>query len=69
MNTQKDIANLVTISATDMQRRFGSIVREMYKNKQAVIVERDGLPVVVMLTISDYEALVQKCEVSTEPNR
>jgi prevent-host-death family protein len=60
IKSQKEPPELITITSTDLQRRFGSIVRQLYKQKQHIIVERDGLPVMVILPMSDYEALTQQ---------
>ncbi|MEL7591839.1 MAG: type II toxin-antitoxin system Phd/YefM family antitoxin, partial [Anaerolineaceae bacterium] len=45
------------ISSTQLQRNIGDTLRRVFKDKQHLIVERDGLPVLVMLPIADYEAL------------
>ena len=48
-----------TISATTSPRKAGVIIRRVYKNKEHIIVERDGLPVLVLLSVHEYEALLQ----------
>ena len=46
-----------TITSTALQQHYGSFMRQVYKDKAHLIVERDGLPVMVLLPVSDYEAL------------
>ncbi len=57
---------LEIISSTQLQRNIGETLRRVFKDKQHLMVERDGLPVLVMLPIADYEALRRKAESSTE---
>ncbi len=45
----------VTISSTDVQRQFGQVVRRTYSGKEHFIVERDGLPVVAIISMNEYE--------------
>lgn len=54
------------ISSTQLQRNIGDTLRRVFKNKQHLIVERDGLPVLVMLPISDYEALKRNADQATQ---
>jgi prevent-host-death family protein len=54
------------ISSTQLQRNIGETLRRVFKDRQHLIVERDGLPVLVMLPVADYEALRRKAESSTE---
>lgn len=54
------------ISSTQLQRNIGDTLRRVFKDKQHLIVERDGLPVLVMLPISDYEALKHNADQATQ---
>lgn len=53
------------ISSTELQRNIGATLRRVFKDKQHLIVERDGLPVLVMVPVADYEALKRKAEDTT----
>jgi len=53
------------ISSTQLQRHIGDTLRRVFKDKQHLIVERDGLPVLVMLPVADYEALRRTAEGGT----
>jgi len=53
------------ISSTQLQRNIGETLRRVFKDKQHLIVERDGLPVLVMLPVADYETLRRKAESGT----
>ena len=50
------------ISSTQLQRNIGDTLRRVFKDKQHLIVERDGLPVLVMIPVADYETLKRKAE-------
>jgi len=56
---------LEVISSTQLQRHIGETLRRGFKDKQHLIVERDGLPVLVMLPVADYEALRRKTDGGT----
>lgn len=53
------------ISSTQLQRNIGATIRRVYRDKQHLMVERDGLPVLVMLPVADYEALRRNAENGT----
>ena len=48
------------ISSTELQRGVGRVIRQAYKDKQHLIVERGGLPVIAIIPFSEYEALFSK---------
>ncbi len=50
---------LTPISSTTLQRDFGGIIRRVHNNQERFLVERDGFPMMVILPVSDYEALHQ----------
>jgi prevent-host-death family protein len=52
----------VTIPATKAHREFGALIRQVFSGEEHYIVERDGLPVAVILSVPEYEALVQARE-------
>lgn len=45
------------ISATEARVRFGELLRRVVQSREAVIVERDGKPQVVVLSLEEYERL------------
>ena len=45
------------ISATEARVHFGELLRRVAEGHQAVIVERDGKPQVVVLAVEEYERL------------
>lgn len=53
------------ISSTQLQRNIGDTLRRVFRDKQHLIVERDGLPVLVMLPVADYEALKRSADQTT----
>lgn len=52
----------VTISSTDAQRQFGQVVRRTFSGREHFIVERDGLPVMVIISMSEYAQLMEQRE-------
>lgn len=50
------------VPATEVRRKFGDIIRRAFSGKEHVIVEKDGLPVVAIISISEYEELVEERE-------
>lgn len=44
-----------TLSATETKNRFGGVLREISKTGGPIVVERDGQPVAVILSIEEYE--------------
>ena len=59
MSRTKPIA-LKAVSSTHVQQHFGSVIRQVYKDKARFLIERNGLPIMVILPVGDYEALVRK---------
>jgi prevent-host-death family protein len=50
----------VTIPATKAHRNFGELVRRAYSGKEHFIVEKDGLPVVALISIAEYQELIKE---------
>lgn len=50
----------ITISATEMHQRRGELLRRCVKDGEHIIVEKDGIPVVVLIPFHDYD-LHAKC--------
>lgn len=46
-----------TVAATWARTNFGQLMREVVRTKGRFIVERDGMPAVVILSVSEYEQL------------
>lgn len=58
--SQKQKTKPTTITSTELQQRYGACMRRVYKDKEHLLVERDGLPVMVLIPVSDYETLIVK---------
>jgi prevent-host-death family protein len=56
---RSEVPQPTVISSTKLQRQFGAILRRCYKDREQFIVERDGLPVIVILGVRDYERLTR----------
>lgn len=47
-----------TITATEAKNRFGTILQGAYKRAEHLVIERDGIPVAVIIPVQDYERLM-----------
>jgi prevent-host-death family protein len=47
-----------TVTATEAKNRFGEMIKGAYLNDEHLIVKRDGIPVVAIISIQDYTRLV-----------
>ncbi len=52
----------VTIPATKARRQFGALIRRVFSGKEHFVVENDGLPVVVIISMQEYQELLQERE-------
>jgi prevent-host-death family protein len=57
MEKSKSVA---TITASTLQREVGNVLRRAAKDGEHIIVERGGFPVVVILPLADYRALMNE---------
>lgn len=48
------------VSATEARVRFGEVMRRVVEDAEAVIVERDGKPQVVLISIDQYREFMAK---------
>ncbi len=48
-----------TLSATEARAHFGQVIQNACEDNEHVIVERDGIPVIAMLPISEYHRLIK----------
>jgi prevent-host-death family protein len=54
-------------SATEVKNRFGKVLREAAQYGEPIVVERDGKPVAVIMSMEAYERTRQKAPESTDP--
>jgi prevent-host-death family protein len=52
----------ITLRSTDVQRNFREVVNKAAAGNEHIIVERDGLPVIVMLSVAEYQLLMRERE-------
>lgn len=52
---QQDVTQQATITASQAQRGFGKMLKRVYVAHEHLIIERDGLPVAVMMSYQEYE--------------
>lgn len=48
-----------TITATEMRRNFGAVIRRLRKRREHAIIQSSGTPVAVLLSMSEYEQLLR----------
>lgn len=45
------------VDATEARQNFGQIIKRAYGGQEHLLIEKNGLPVVVILSVSDYQEL------------
>lgn len=58
MSAQKSMP--VTIPATQAHRQFGDLLRRAFSGEEHFIVEKDGLPVVAIVSMAEYAELMKE---------
>jgi len=53
-----------TLSATEVKNRFGAVLREVTRTGGPILIERDGCPVAVILSLQAYE---EACRMPLSP--
>ena len=54
------------VTATEAKNRFGELIKGAYLREEHLIVKRDGIPVVAIVPMADYERLVSAGELPPE---
>jgi len=49
---------VTVVNATEAKNRFGEIIKRAYMDEEHLIVRRDGIPVVAIVPMADYERLI-----------
>src|SRR5260370_4621613 len=55
-----------TISSTQAQRQFGDVLRRVHSGQEHIVVEQNGLPLAVLISVHDYDELMQERELREE---
>ena len=50
------------VTATEAKNRFGDLIKSAYMGDEHVIVKRDGVPVVAIMPINDYEQFMNQAD-------
>ena len=48
------------IKITELHRRLGGVIREVALSDKHFIIEKGGLPVVVMMSMTEYEKFLKE---------
>jgi prevent-host-death family protein len=54
------MTNQATITASDLQRASGSVLKRVALGGEHLVIERAGYPVAVLLSYQEYEALMRE---------
>jgi prevent-host-death family protein len=57
-----DTPTPATITASTLQRQVGTVIRRVAIDGETIIVERESWPVVVLLPVAEYKALLKDRE-------
>lgn len=49
--------SIKALPATEVKNRFGRVLREVSQTGGPIVVERDGKPVAIILSMSEYERM------------
>ncbi len=52
----------ITVAATQAHRQFGDLLRRVFTGREHFVIEKDGLPVAVILSVVEYTDLMQERE-------
>jgi len=52
----------IPISSTSAQRQFGAVLRRVHTGEEHIVVEQNGLPLAVIISISEYDELMKERE-------
>jgi prevent-host-death family protein len=52
----------VTIPATEVHRNFAEVIRRAFSGSEHFVVEKEGLPVVAILSVPEFEELLRDRE-------
>lgn len=61
----KDIDKIVTV--TDAKRDLLSLVKEVGEYQEVFAITRKGLPAAVLISMDDYEGLLETLEILSDP--
>ena len=56
----EDKPQITTITSTDLQRKIGEVTRQAAQDGVHFIVERDGFPVLAVISATEYRLLLQE---------
>src|SRR5579871_5345889 len=54
------------ISSTQAQRQFGEVLRRVHAGDEHIVVEQNGLPLAVLISVHEYEELMRERELREE---
>jgi prevent-host-death family protein len=54
------MTNQTTITASDLQRSSGSVLKRVALGREHLVIERAGYPVAVLLSYEEYQALMRE---------
>lgn len=56
-----------TLTVTEAKRKFLELVEDIEQMKDRVTITKNGIPSTVMMSLEDYESLIETLEVMADP--
>lgn len=57
-----NLSSAVIVAATQAHRQFGQLIRRAFLGKEHFVIQKDGLPVAVILSVAEYTELLREHE-------
>jgi prevent-host-death family protein len=58
----KSAPQVTTVPSTQLHQTLGSLLKKVGSERQHIIVERGGYPIIAMIPISDYHRLLAQSQ-------
>jgi prevent-host-death family protein len=52
---QRSKSAVTTVPATEVRQHFGEMLRRVYRDKEQLVVEKDGLPIAAIVSHAEFE--------------
>ena len=56
-----------TISITELRLQLSKVINDIHKSLDRYVITRQGKPEVIMMSIDDYESLLETLEIESDP--
>lgn len=52
---QRSRSGVTTVAATEVRQHFGEMLKRVYRDKEQLVVEKDGLPIAAIVSHAEFE--------------